>query len=91
MGYTYHIPTLGNPFNDDVLEWVPSEVEVVMEKVKEMFPTKTFKTIINRSSHLQEAPMHGKSVLEFAFNSRGSKEYRALAKEIINNNTVVEG
>ena len=63
----------------------------MMEKVKEMFPTKTFKTIINRSSHLQEAPMHGKSVLEFAFNSRGSKEYRALAKEIINNNTVVEG
>ena len=36
MGSTYHIPTLGNPFNDDVLEWVPSEVEVVMEKVKEM-------------------------------------------------------
>ena len=63
----------------------------LVREVKEMFPTKTFKTIINRSSHLQEAPMHGKSVLEFAFNSRGSKEYRALAKEIINNNTIVEG
>ena len=61
-----------------------------MEKVKDMFPTKTFKTIINRSSHLQEAPMYGKSVLEFAFNSRGSKEYRELAKEIINNNLIEE-
>ncbi len=58
----------------------------IMEKVKETFPAKTFHTIINRSSHLQEAPMHGKSVLEFAFNSRGSKEYRELAKEIIQNN-----
>lgn len=63
----------------------------MMERIKEMFPTKTFNTIINRSSHLQEAPMHGKSVLEFAFNSRGSKEYRALAKEIINNNLLEEG
>lgn len=63
----------------------------IMEKVKETFPNKTFKTIINRSSHLQEAPMHGKSVLEFAFNSRGSKEYRELAQEIIQNNLVEEG
>ena len=30
--------------------------------------------------------MHGKSVLDFAYNSRGSKEYRELAKEVINNN-----
>lgn len=57
----------------------------IIDKVKELFPNKTFKTIINRSSHLQEAPMHGKSVLKFAYNSRGSKEYRQLAQEIINN------
>ena len=58
----------------------------IIDKVKELFPDKTFKTIINRSSHLQEAPMHVKSVLKFAYNSRGSKEYRELALEIINNN-----
>lgn len=57
----------------------------IIEKVKELFPNKTFKTIITRSSHLQEAPMHGKSVIDFAYNSRGSKEYRELAKEIIQN------
>ena len=58
---------------------------ISFEKVKELFPNKTFKTIITRSSHLQEAPMHGKSVIDFAYNSRGSKEYRELAKEIIQN------
>ncbi|MFA5542385.1 MAG: ParA family protein [Bacilli bacterium] len=58
----------------------------IIDKVKELFPVKTLKTIISRSSHLQEAPMHGKSVLKFAYNSRASKEYRELAKEIISNN-----
>lgn len=55
----------------------------IIDKVKEQFPEKTFKTIISRSSHLQEAPMHGKSVIEYSYNSRGSKEYRQLAQEII--------
>ena len=55
----------------------------IADKVNALFPNKTFKTIIKRSSHLQEAPMHGKSVIDFAYNSRGSKEYRELAKEII--------
>lgn len=56
----------------------------IVEKVKELFPDQTYKTIINRSSHLQEAPMYGKTVLQFAYNSRGSKQYRELALEIIN-------
>lgn len=58
----------------------------IVDKVKDLFPSKMFKTIINRSSHLQEAPMYGKTVLKYAYTSRGSKEYRELAKEIINNN-----
>jgi hypothetical protein len=58
----------------------------IVDKVKELFPTKTFKTIISKSSHLQEAPMHGKSVLKTAYHSRASKEYRDLAQEIINSN-----
>jgi len=55
----------------------------MIEKVKELFPNKIFKTIISRSSHIQEAPMYGKSVLDFAYNSRGSKEYRELAIELL--------
>lgn len=58
----------------------------IVEKVKELFPQLTYKTIISRSSHIQEAPMHGKSVLDFAYNSRGSKQYRDLAIEIITKN-----
>lgn len=55
----------------------------IKDKVNYLFPNKIFKTIITYSSHIQEAPIHGKSVLDFSYNSRGSKEYRALAKEII--------
>lgn len=55
----------------------------IVEKVKELFPQLTYKTIISRSSHIQEAPMYGKSVLDFAYNSRGSKQYRDLAEEIL--------
>ena len=55
----------------------------IVEKVQFLFPDKTFKTIITNSSHIQEAPLYGKSVLQFSYNSRGSKEYRELAKEIL--------
>lgn len=57
----------------------------IVDKVRELFPAKTFKTIINRSIHIQEAPMQGKSVLKYAYTSRGSKEYRDLAQEILMN------
>lgn len=58
----------------------------IVDKVKNLFPLNTYKTIITRSSHLQEAPMHGESVLMFSYNSKGSKDYRALAQEILANN-----
>ena len=58
----------------------------IVAKVKFLFPEKMFNTIITRSSHIQEAPMHGIPVIQFSYNSRGSKEYRLLAKEILNNN-----
>ena len=57
----------------------------IVDMVKFLFPGKTFKTVISTSSHIQEAPMHGKSVIQFSFNSRGSKEYRELAKELLMN------
>lgn len=55
----------------------------IQEKVNFFFPEKTFKTVITRSSHIQESPMHGESVIQFSFHSRGSKEYRNLASEIL--------
>lgn len=62
----------------------------IVDKVKFLFPEKIFNTIITRSSHIQEAPMHGQSVLQFSYQSRGSKEYRNLAKEIVMKNKTVE-
>lgn len=60
----------------------------IVDKVKFLFPNKIFDTIITRSSHIQEAPMHGMSVLSFSFHSRGSKEYRLLAEEILTKNHI---
>lgn len=58
----------------------------IADKVRELFPTKTFKTIISKSAHLQNAPMQGKPVLKTAYHSKSSREYRQLADEIISNN-----
>lgn len=58
----------------------------IIDKVKELFPSLTYKTIISRSSHIQEAPMYGKTVLDFAYNSRGSKQYKELALEFLSKN-----
>lgn len=55
----------------------------IKDKVQFLFPNKIFQTVITYSSHIQEAPIVGKSVIQFSYNSRGSKEYRALAKEIL--------
>ena len=58
----------------------------IVDKVKFLFPNKIFKTIITYSTHIQVAPSHGISLLEYSINSRGSKEYKALALEIIGEN-----
>lgn len=55
----------------------------IKEKVCFLFPNKIFNTVITHSSHIQEAPLYGKSVIQFSYNSRGSKEYRELAEEIL--------
>lgn len=57
----------------------------ILEKVQKLFPEKIFKTTITYSSHIQMAPSHGQSVLEYSINSRGSKEYQKLAIEILEN------
>lgn len=54
-----------------------------IDKIKFLFPNKIFKTVITYSSHIQKAPELGKSVVEYSINSRGSKEYRHLANEVM--------
>ena len=55
----------------------------IVDKVKFLFPNKIFNTVITYSSHIQLAPLNGQSVIEYSQNSRGAKEYKALAKEIL--------
>ncbi len=58
----------------------------VFEKVKAFFKDKVFKTHIRENISIAEAPANGKTIFEYAPNSNGSKDYSALANEIINKN-----
>ena len=42
----------------------------MLDKIKNYFPTNTFNTIIKYSAHLEEAPLRGKTVLDFAYHCR---------------------
>jgi len=58
----------------------------VAEEVQKYFEDRVFKTIIHRNVRLAEAPSFGKPALLYDSTSKGSKNYLALAKEIINRN-----
>lgn len=55
----------------------------VSEEVRGHFKNKVFKSVIPRNVRLSEAPSHGKPVLLYDINSRGSQAYLQLAEEII--------
>ena len=46
------------------------------------FPSKVYKTVINRSVRLAEAPSHGKPIILYDVNSNGAQSYLALAREV---------
>jgi chromosome partitioning protein len=55
----------------------------VHDEVRRHFGDLVFNTVIARNVRLSEAPSHGMSVLEYDHNSKGAKNYRNLAKELI--------
>ena len=55
----------------------------VHEEIKKHFPDKVFQTTIPRNIRLAEAPSHGLPVGAYDRFSKGSRAYKALAKEII--------
>lgn len=55
----------------------------VYDEIKKYFPDKIFKTTIPRNIRLAEAPSHGAPVGVYDRFSKGSRAYRALAKEIV--------
>lgn len=58
----------------------------VADEVKKYFEDRVFKAVISRNVRLAEAPSFGKPALLYDSTSRGSKNYLALAKEIIQRN-----
>lgn len=56
----------------------------VLEEVKNVFKDKVFNTAIARNVRLAEAPSYGMSIFDYDRISKGSWNYKALAKEFIN-------
>lgn len=55
----------------------------VHDEIKRHFPGKVFTTVIPRNIRLAEAPSHGLPIGVYDKFSKGSRAYKALAKEII--------
>ena len=58
----------------------------VAEEIIQHFKEKVFKTVIPRNIKLSECPSFGKPIILYDIESKGSKAYFSLAKEIIFNN-----
>jgi chromosome partitioning protein len=57
--------------------------EQVADEIRSHFKGSVFKTIIPRNVRLSEAPSHGKPILLYDINCKGTRSYLALAKELI--------
>jgi len=58
----------------------------VLAEVRKHFEGMVFETVITRNVRLSEAPSHGKPVLLYDADSKGTSNYMELAKEVIANN-----
>ncbi|HMK56908.1 MAG TPA: ParA family protein [Dissulfurispiraceae bacterium] len=61
----------------------------IADEVRKVFKTKVYDTVIPRNIILAEAPGHGKPVAIYSPNSPGAKAYAELAKEVMNDNTLL--
>ena len=55
----------------------------MLETIHEYFKGKVFETVIRFSTSLSESPMLGQPVIRYAPQSRGAKDYQALARELL--------
>jgi chromosome partitioning protein len=60
----------------------------VAEEVRKYFGDKVFKTVIHRNVRISEAPSFGKPVILYDAVSTGSKNYMALASELLERNKI---
>lgn len=59
----------------------------IYDEVKRHFQELVFKTVIQRNVKLSECPSHGLPVILYDADAAGTKNYLALAKEIVNRET----
>lgn len=57
----------------------------VLEAVDNAFQGKVFKTKISTNTKIAEAPSYGEDIMSYSKSSKGSKQYRQLAEELIAN------
>lgn len=57
---------------------------VMLDTIREYFKEKVFNTVIHMSAVLTEYPMMGQPVIRYAPHTRGAKDYRELAQELLN-------
>jgi len=60
----------------------------VIDQLKTRFEGQVLNSIIRENIRLAEAPLYKKSIIEYAKDSNGSKDYRQLAKEFIEQETI---
>ena len=60
----------------------------VVGELREHFKEMVFKTIIQRSIRLSEAPSHGKPIILYDVVSNGTSNYMNLAKEVLDKNEI---
>jgi chromosome partitioning protein len=56
----------------------------VIGEIREFFADKMTRTLIRVNVRLAEAPSHGKSILAYDSGSNGARDYRRLARELLN-------
>ncbi len=62
----------------------------VVEKIRDKFHDKLFKSIIRESTQLAECPISGQPITQYAPYSRGTQDYMALAREVVGSEGEVE-
>ena len=55
----------------------------VLDEVRAVFGTKVFRSVIQKSIRFAEASVASQSLVEYAPEHKGTRSYRALAREIV--------
>ena len=63
----------------------------VLAEIRAYFPGKVFQQAIGKNVKLAEAPSYGKTIFEYAPESTGAADYRALALELLRRDSTSEG